>query len=284
MPRGLLIEGAGHHLDGVGGVSLEVGHLFRAFVDEHHDHLRLGVVLRDRMGDLLQDHGLAGSRRRDHQRPLTEAERGHHVDDPRFDAVGLVGDLELDAVVRVERRQVLEGRQFVKDLRIPTVDLLDAEHREIRLGLLRRSNEPLDHHAATETETAHLARTDVDVVGAGQVAVLRASKETEAFGHDLEGAFGDHEAGLLGPLAKDLEDELLLRQVAGVLDLLLLRDLEQRGIRQLLQLGEVEVLLLREVVAFLELVLELRGFEFELLVGGNRSRRQRHGRDARVVA
>jgi hypothetical protein len=74
-------------------------------VDRH-----LGVVVRDRGGDALQDAGLAGLGRRDDQAALAAAERGDDVDAAPGGAVAvgrvpLAGQqLEDEALRRVERR------------------------------------------------------------------------------------------------------------------------------------------------------------------------------------
>ena len=71
---GGLVEGRGDHL--ALHRALHVGDLFRALVDQQHDQHHLGVVLGHRVRDRLQQHGLAGARRRHDQRALALAHRG----------------------------------------------------------------------------------------------------------------------------------------------------------------------------------------------------------------
>jgi hypothetical protein len=52
-------------------------------VDQQHDQVALGVIGRDRVRDVLQQHGLAGARRRDDERALAFADRRDDVDDAR---------------------------------------------------------------------------------------------------------------------------------------------------------------------------------------------------------
>ena len=54
---------------------LHVGDLFRTLVDQDDHQVALGVVVRDRVGDRLHDHGLAGLRRGDDQAALALADR-----------------------------------------------------------------------------------------------------------------------------------------------------------------------------------------------------------------
>ena len=66
------------------------------------------------------------------------------------------------------------------------VDRLDPEQGEVPLVLLGRADLAGDRVAGPQAEPADLAGRDVDVVGAGQVVVVRAAEEPEAVGQDLE--------------------------------------------------------------------------------------------------
>ena len=81
--------------------ALHVGDFFRALVDEQNDEDDLGVVGGDGVGDGLQQHGLAGARRRDDQAALALADGGEQIHDAAGDV--LADGLHLDALLRVER-------------------------------------------------------------------------------------------------------------------------------------------------------------------------------------
>ena len=67
------------------------------------------MVGRDRVRDVLQQHRLAGARRRYDQRALALADRRHDVDDARAEILdGRIFDLHLQPLRRIERRQVIE--------------------------------------------------------------------------------------------------------------------------------------------------------------------------------
>src|SRR3546814_4236655 len=70
---GRLVEGRAHHL--ALHRAVHIRDLLRALVDEQHDEKYLRVVLGDRLRDVLQDHGLAGARRRDDEGALALADR-----------------------------------------------------------------------------------------------------------------------------------------------------------------------------------------------------------------
>jgi hypothetical protein len=100
QPLGLLQHHLGHLHVSVGGLvegradhfavhrALHVGDFLGPFVDEQHDQDDLGVVGRDRVGDGLQQHGLAGARRRHDQGALALAQRRHEVQHARSRALG----------------------------------------------------------------------------------------------------------------------------------------------------------------------------------------------------
>ena len=81
VARRRLVEGRGDDL--ALHRALHVGDFFRPLVDQQHDQVALGMVGRDRVGDVLQEHGLAGARRRDDQAALALADRRDDVDDAR---------------------------------------------------------------------------------------------------------------------------------------------------------------------------------------------------------
>ena len=74
---------------------LHVGDLFGPLVDQQHDEVHLGMVLGDAVGDVLQQHRLAGARRRHDQAALTLADRHHQVEHARRQVLAF--GLERDA-------------------------------------------------------------------------------------------------------------------------------------------------------------------------------------------
>ena len=104
VARGRLVEGGGDHL--ALHRALHVGDLFGPLVDEQHDQDHLGVVGGDGVGDVLQQHGLAGARRGDDEAALALADGREQIDDARRHVRLIV--LEVQPLVRVERRQVVE--------------------------------------------------------------------------------------------------------------------------------------------------------------------------------
>jgi hypothetical protein len=81
-----LVEGRADHL--AAHRALHVGDLFGPLVDEQHDEVDLGVVLRDAVGDVLQQHRLARARRRDDEAALALADGRHQVEHARRQVLG----------------------------------------------------------------------------------------------------------------------------------------------------------------------------------------------------
>src|SRR3546814_4972173 len=86
------------------------------------------MVVGDRLGDVLEQHGLAGARRRDDQRALALALRRDDVDDAgRLVLDGRVGRVERQLLRRIERRQIVE------------IDARSEEHTSELQSLMRIS-------------------------------------------------------------------------------------------------------------------------------------------------
>ena len=220
--------------------ALHVGDLFGPLVDEQHDEVHLGMVRRDRLRDVLQQHRLAGARRRDDEAALALADRRHEIHDARREVLGR--RLELHPLLRIERREVLEEELLARLIRRLEVDRLDLDQREVALAFLRRANLPRHGVAGLQVELADLRRRHVDVVRARQVVVVGRAQEAEAVGQHLEHAFRENEAALLGLRLEDLEDQLLLAHAGGAGDRHVLRDLRELLNAHVLQIGDVQSL------------------------------------------
>ncbi len=194
----------------------------------------------DRGGDVLQQHRLAGLGRRDDQAALALADRRHQVDDAGRQILGAaVAALELEALLREQRRQVLEQHLVARVLGRIEVDLADLEQREIALAVLRRADQAGNRVPGAQVEAADLARADVDVVRAGQVRAVGRAQEAEAVLQDLEHAVAVDVLAAAGMRLEDREDDVLLARAGDVLQVHRGREVHQRRDRLGLQLGQV---------------------------------------------
>ncbi len=193
--------------------ALHVGDFFGALVDQKDDQLGFRVVDGDRVGDLLEENGLAGFRRRYDHSALTLADWSDEVDDPRRK---LVADgLQTEFLVWIYRRQLVEVQPLQHGLRGLSIHFLDVEESLEAVALTLHLAGSGDEVAVAEVEAADVLRRHVDVPGTRQVVL--AAEESVAVGHQLEHAFDDL-AGLEGRAA----DAVLV--LAAVLDAVLVID------------------------------------------------------------
>ncbi len=236
VARGGFIEGGTDHF--AFHRALHVGDFFGAFVDQQHDQRDFGMIGGDGIRDGLQQHGFAGARRGDDETALALAdgrEQIHH-------AAGVIvaGGFQLEPLVGIQRRQVVEEDLVAGFLGRLKVDGVDFDEREIAFAFLGRADLSGDGIAGAQIEAADLRRRDVDVVGAGQVIVFRRAQEPESVGQAFEDAFGEDEAALFGLGLEDLEDQLLLAQSGGAGDAEILGDLVELLDAHVLELHQVE--------------------------------------------
>jgi hypothetical protein len=266
VPRGRLVESRGDHFR-AGAVPLERGHFFGAFVDQQDDHVSVGVIDVDGVGNLLQQNRLAGSRWGDHEHPLAEADRGDHVHHPHGDFLG--GGFQNDPLVGVRGGQVLEADAVLDLVGLFEIDGLDAEQREVLLGLLGRPNLPGDDVPLLQAETPNLTGRDVDVVGAGQVVVVGASQEAESVRQDFQHALAVHQAVALNPRTDQPEHQLLSPQRGDVVDALFLGQFVEVGDLHLLEVFDVQVAALDLLVLGVHFLVEAGDGLVGLLGGGS---------------
>src|SRR3546814_10215863 len=92
----------------------------------------LGVIVGDRLGDILEQHRLADARRRDDQRALALALRADQVDHPRrFVLDRRVERVERQLLVGIEWRQIVEIDAVADDVGIVEIDADKLGEREI---------------------------------------------------------------------------------------------------------------------------------------------------------
>ena len=217
---------------------LHVGDFLGPLVDEQHDQVHLGMVRRDAVGQALEQHRLARAGRRDDEAALALAERREQVHDAAREVLGL--GLELDARLRVERREVLEEHLLARLLGRLEIDRFDLDQREVAFPVLRRPDLARDGVARVQIELPDLGRRHVDVVGPRQVVVIRRPQEAESVGQGLENALREDEAALLGARTEDLEDQLLLAHAGRALHFQLLGELGEGRHAHVLERGEVD--------------------------------------------
>src|SRR5262245_47409623 len=119
----------------------------------------------DRVGNILQQNGFAGARRRNDQRALALADRGDDIDDPgREILLGWILILHLEPFVGIERGQVVKIDLVARLLRILEIDCVDLEQSEIALALFWRADMAFNCVSGAQAESANLAWRNINVV------------------------------------------------------------------------------------------------------------------------
>ena len=225
--------------------ALHVGDFLGTFVDEEDDQVALGVIFSDRLRDVLQQHGFAGTRRRNDQRALALADRRDDVDDAaRAILLGRILGLHVEALVRIERGEVVERHLVAGALGILEVDGRDANEREVTLAIAGSADRAFDRVAGAQAHFPDHLRLDVDVVRTGQVVGLRRAEEAEPVGQDLDHADADDLDIAFGQFLEDAEHQFLLGEERGAFDLELFRHGQQFGRRFFLEVVEQHALVL----------------------------------------
>ena len=134
--------------------TLHVSDFFRALVDEQNHQHDFGMIGRDRVRNILQQHGFTSARRRNDQSTLAFAEWRQEIHDTRTDV--LAHGLELDALLRIKRRQVIKENLIARFLRRLEVNGFDLHQREVFLAFVRRTNLAADGVAGFQVELANL--------------------------------------------------------------------------------------------------------------------------------
>ena len=135
--------------------------------------------------------------------------------------------LQVELLLGIQGGQVVEEDLVPRRLGRLEVDRVDLEQREVALALLGRADLARHRIAGAQAETPDLRGRDVDVVGAGEVVLVRRPQEAEAVRQRLEHALGVDLALLRRLRLEDLEDQVLLAKPRGILDAERLAELRQ---------------------------------------------------------
>src|SRR5664279_543004 len=152
VPRRGLVERRGDDLALHG--ALHVRDFLGPLVDQEDDERDLRVVRRDGVRERLQEHRLAGARRRDDEAALALADRDDQIEDARRE----VRRLEVDPLLWVERREIVEEDLLARDVGVLEVDGLDFDEGEVALAFLRRPDLAGDRVTRAQAELPDLRR------------------------------------------------------------------------------------------------------------------------------
>ena len=192
---------------------MDIGNFFRALVDQEDHQNDFGMIRGNRVRHILQQHGFTSARRRNDQSALSFAERCQQIHDARAEI--LTHCFELDPLLRIKRRQIVEKNLVAGLFGRLEVDSFYLHQREILLALMRRPHLATDGVAGLQVKLANLRWRNVNVVRAGQIVVIRRAQKSVAIRKDFEHAFGEDVAFFFALRLQDLENQILFAHAAG---------------------------------------------------------------------
>ena len=218
MTRGRLVEGRRNHFTLHG--ALHFGHFFGTLIDQQNHHVAVGVVGGNCVRNVLHHDGLAALWRCNQQRPLAFANRRNDVNHPSGDVFFTFGiTFQTHLFFGEQRRQVFKHDFVLIAFGRATVYFVELVQCKVAFTVFGCAHFAFNHVARVQIETAHLAGADVDVIGAGRVAGVRAAQKAKAIGQNFQDAVGNDLLSGTGALFNDCKHQLLLAHAAGVFNL-----------------------------------------------------------------
>ena len=95
------------------------------------------MVRGDRVRDRLQQHRLSCSWRRHDQAPLSFSDRRQQVEHASGEVFLTIRCLQLQPLVRIQRRQIIEKDLVASFVRVLEVDGFDFDQREVAFSVFR---------------------------------------------------------------------------------------------------------------------------------------------------
>ena len=130
---GRLVEGGCHHL-GLYAAG-HIGHLFGTLVNQEDNLVHLGMIVGNRIGNGLEQHGFTGFRLRHDQTALSLSDGGEHVHNAAGDVFSVSVTQEVEFLVREEGSEEIEGNPVADEFRGASVDVFDAHEGEVFVSL-----------------------------------------------------------------------------------------------------------------------------------------------------
>ena len=158
-----------------------IGHFFRALINQNNHEVNLGVVQLDCLGDLLDDHGLTGLRRRDNQATLPLTNGSNQINDAR--GISLSRGLHAQLLIGVDRGELGKLTTSLCILNAHTVDGVNANQRVVLLALTfsltRLTDGACDRVTGAQSPTTDIAEGDINIVRTRQIT--RGAHESMVF-------------------------------------------------------------------------------------------------------
>ena len=141
---------------------------------------------------------------------MSLADGTEEIDDPGGEFFG--AGFEIQLLVGVEGREILEGYAVLSYRGLVVVDQLDAQHGEESLAFFGAPDLAVDSVAGLEVEKPYLGGGDIDIVGAREIGILGGSQKSVAIRQNFQRPIGVDDTALFGMGFQCIEDEFLLAQ------------------------------------------------------------------------
>ena len=135
MPFCRFVESGGDNLRLY--AAAHVGDFLGTLVDQKDDFVNLGMVVGDRIGYRLQEHGLTGLRLGDDQTALSLSDGSEHIHDTAGYVILMAVSEKVEFLVREEGSQEVERNTVADIVRSAPVYILDPYQGEVFVTFLR---------------------------------------------------------------------------------------------------------------------------------------------------
>ena len=163
------------------------------------------VVFGDRVGDGLEEHGLARFGRRDDQTALSTSDGSYQVDDATRNVRG--NGFQVEHLAREDGGQDIKVGTTFGDLGVYTVNGFNTQQTIVFFVILRRTDLAGNHVSGAQTEAANLRLRDIDIHIAWQEPFL--SKKAEPVFNDFQHPRTENVSLLFGMGLEESENEVL---------------------------------------------------------------------------
>ena len=177
------------------------------------------MIVGNRFGNILQQHGLTGARRCYDQGALAFTLRRYYIDDPRrFVLVRWIERIESKLLIGIKRREVVEIDPVTNGVGVVEINLHDLGQREIALSVLWRANLAFDSITGAQPELTNHVGRDINIVGTRKIIGFGRTQESKTVGQNLDRAQTHDLLTVIGELFQDCEHQILLAQRRCTLD------------------------------------------------------------------
>src|SRR5690606_5621471 len=107
-------------------------------VNQQHDNVSVRVIIDDRLGHLLQQYRFTGTRWRNDESPLSQADGCNDINNACTQFRWIGGQFQ--SIFWMQRSQVVEWYFFRYKIRVGPVNRLNSEEREVTFVFFRRTN------------------------------------------------------------------------------------------------------------------------------------------------